>query len=238
MTDKYDIVIDMKTIISNDAQLVNFREIRMGKIAPKILYRSSHPVKDNKQEPIISVLANKARIATVINLSDTMSGIYTKAFFAPWYNRLVQINRVIAVGMDFSYSSQGFKRKLKESLEFMLRTEGPWLIHCHAGVDRTGFVSMVLEALMGASVDEIVNDYLLSFNSIFDSSIHSTNKTDALVPMQLLSAMGGSQIITDQNLQSIAENYLRNTIKLSVEELDALKSKLAGTLVISNSMIG
>jgi len=36
-------------IISNDAEAVNFREIRMGNIAPNTLYRSSHPIKDDKQ---------------------------------------------------------------------------------------------------------------------------------------------------------------------------------------------
>ena len=211
--------------LTDGARAVNFREIRMGNIAPYMLYRSSHPIKDNKQEPVISMLAGKTRIATVINLSDTMSEIYKKAFFAPWYNRLLMSNSVIAVGMDFSHTSPRFQQKLKEALQFIIRTEGPWLIHCHAGIDRTGFVSMVLEALMGATLDEIINDYLLSFNSIFESSIYSTQKADALVAMQLLSVMGGSHVITDQNLQPIAENYLRNTIKLSADELTALKSK-------------
>ena len=174
------------------------------------------------------MLASKARIATVINLSDTMSALISKVFFAPWYNRLFQSSRVIALGMDFSHTSPGFRRKLKEGLQFIIKTEGPWLIHCHAGIDRTGFVSMVLETFMGATLDEIINDYLLSFNSIFESSIHSTNKADALTVMQLLSVMNGSQVITNQNLQHVAENYLNKTIGLSADEIIALKSKLAG----------
>jgi len=44
-------------IMAGDAESVNFREIRMGNIAPKTLYRSSHPIKDNKQEKVISLLA-------------------------------------------------------------------------------------------------------------------------------------------------------------------------------------
>jgi hypothetical protein len=88
------------TILSN-AEKVNFREIRMGNIAPNTLYRSSHPIKDDKQEQAISMLASGSRIAAVINLSDNTSEITGKAIFAPWYNKLLKNNCVIALGMDF-----------------------------------------------------------------------------------------------------------------------------------------
>jgi protein tyrosine/serine phosphatase len=44
----------------------------------------------------------------------------------------------------------------------MLNRPGPYLIHCYAGVDRTGFMAIVLEALMGASLHDIIDDYLKS----------------------------------------------------------------------------
>jgi len=80
---------------------------------------------------------------------------------------------------------------------------------------------------MGAALDEIINDYLQSFNSIYTSSIYGeVNKGDSLVVMQLLSAMGNYMPVTDQNLRVIAENYLLKTIKLSVTEIEMLKRKL------------
>jgi protein tyrosine phosphatase len=200
----------------------------MGNIAHNTLYRSSHPIKDNKQERIISLLAAQAQIATVLNLSDTNSEIMLKSIFAPWYDKLFKDNRVIGLGMDFNSNSDSFSKKLKKGLQFIINTDGPWLIHCHAGVDRTGFVSIVLEALMGGTIDEIINDYLQSFNSIYDSSIYSdVNKEDSLVVMQLLSAMGNYMPVNDQNLQVITENYLRSKVKLSVAETEMLKKKLA-----------
>jgi protein tyrosine/serine phosphatase len=215
--------------IASDAQTVNFREIRMGNIAPDTLYRSSHPIKDNKQERIISLLAAQARIAAVLNLSDTNGEIKLKSIFAPWYDRLFKENRIIGLGMDFNNNSDSFSKKLKKGLQFIINTEGPWLIHCHAGVDRTGFVSIVLEALMGGTIDEIINDYLQSFNSIYDSSIYDdANKDDSLVVMQLLSAIGNYMPVNDQNLQVITENYLRSKVKLSVAEIELLKKKLIG----------
>jgi len=214
---------------SYNAQEVNFREIRMGNIAPNTLYRSSHPIKDNKQEKIISMLAANAKIAAVLNLSDTNAGITGKSIFAPWYNRLLKNNKVIALGMDFSATSEQFRKKLKKGLQFIISTQGPWLIHCHAGVDRTGFVVMILEAFMGATVDEITTDYLQSFNSIFDSSIYGeVNNNDSIVVMKLLSIMGNDVIINDKNLQVVAEHYLGNTIRLTAIELELLRKKLAG----------
>ena len=219
-------------INSNGAEAVNFREIRMGNIAPNTLYRSSHPIKDNKQEKIISLLAAQNKIQTVINLSDTDSEIKLKSIFAPWYDKLLKSGRVTGLGMDFSNNSDTFKKKLKKGLRFIINTEGPWLIHCHAGVDRTGFFSIVLESLMGAKLDDIINDYLESFNSGFNSSIYgNVNKEDSQVVLQLISAMGNYMPVNDQNLQSIAENYLLKTVKLSAVEIGLLKSKLAGKKV-------
>ena len=215
-------------ITIEDAQAVNFREIRMGEISPKTLYRSSHPIQNNKQEKVISMLASSAKIAVVINLCDTNSGIAGKALFAPWYNRLFKQNRVIALGMDFSFTGINFRKKLKKALQFIISTEGPWLIHCHAGVDRTGFVCMVLESFMDASLDDVINDYLNSTNSIFESSINEeTHKADSLMAMQILSFMGNIAP-NGQNLRVIAENYLRETIRLSSDELDLLRRKLSG----------
>jgi protein tyrosine/serine phosphatase len=129
--------------------------------------------------------------------------------------------------MDFSVTSNNFHKKLKKALQFIIKTDGPWLIHCHVGIDRTGFVSMVLEALMGAAIDEIADDYLISFSGIFEPN----------VVIRLLSAMGGPLAISSQNLQGIAEHYLRDKIGLSGEEVDLAKAKLNvyKSLYLSNS---
>lgn len=226
---KKELMTENNKKINLDAQSVNFREIRMGNISPGTLYRSSHPIKDNKQDSVIAMLASNARISTVINLHDTNSGLYSKSFIAPWYNKLYKSNRVIALGMNFSVTSESFKKKLKKLFQFMIKTEGPYLIHCHAGVDRTGFVCMVLEAFMGAKLDDVVNDYLKSFNSIFESNIYEAEKADKLTAMKILSAISDSEIITDENLQQIAESYMRNSIKLTNKEIIAIKMRLSCT---------
>ena len=210
------------------ANSANFREICMGNIVPNKLFRSSHPIKENKQEETISMLAQKVNISTVINLSDTMSDIWGKAAYAPWYNKLLSSGKIIALGMDFRCTSTGFRKKLKEALQFIIHTDGPYLIHCHAGVDRTGFICMVLESFMGASLDEVIKDYLMSFDNDFKSSIFSLSvKADADTVMQILSVMSDSQAINEYNLQHITEIYLRSKVGLSVEEVEVLRGKLS-----------
>ncbi len=216
-------------IIPSDAERVNFREIRMGNIAPNTLYRSSHPIMDDKQDKIISLLAAQNKIKTIINLSDTISEIKIKSMFAPWYDKLLKNNRVAALGMDLNNNSESFSKKFKKGLQFIINTEGPWMIHCHAGVDRTGFVSIVLETLMGAKLADIIGDYLKSFNSMFDSSIYGNlNKEEVF---QLIFAMGDNMPVNDKNLEAIAEYYLLKRIKLSAAEIELLKNKLAGKAV-------
>jgi hypothetical protein len=86
---------------------------------------------------------------------------------------------------------------------------------------------------MGATIDDITDDYLMSFNSIFESSVYNhSNKADSVVVMELLSIMGGSLPISDQSLQGMAEHYLKDKIGLSGEEVDLLKTKLSnGNLI-------
>jgi hypothetical protein len=113
-------------IISNDVE-ANFREISMGNIAPNTLYRSSHPIKNDKQEQVISILASSARIATIINLSDFDTEIKRKAFFAPWYDKLLKNNRVIALGTDFSQTSEYFQKNLRKACNLSSIPKAPGL---------------------------------------------------------------------------------------------------------------
>ena len=61
---------------------------------------------------------------------------------------------------------------MKAALQFMISHRGPYLIHCFAGIDRTGFVLALLEVLMGASLKEITNNYLSAFTFDHSGSYH------------------------------------------------------------------
>ena len=59
-----------------------------------------------------------------------------------------------------NYSSQYFKTQTIKALQAICKNDGPFLIHCTEGKDRTGFVCILIEALAGASYQQIVDDYV------------------------------------------------------------------------------
>lgn len=51
---------------------------------------------------------------------------------------------------------------LRLYLELLRRDEGPSLVHCVAGKDRTGFAVAVLQRILGVHPDDVMADYLLT----------------------------------------------------------------------------
>jgi protein tyrosine/serine phosphatase len=216
----------------------NFREIRMGLIGPGILYRASHPIEDDRGDPVIAQLARQARIATILNLVDTTNEIKRKAVLLPWYRHILNTGGVIALGMNFDGMSRQFCTRLRKGIQFMLNRPGPYLIHCFAGVDRTGFVAIVLEALMGAKLYEIIDDYLKSI-IVDDEGLapHDSPqyKRDSEVVREILNKMNNGMAVTEENLQAAAEHYLSAKVSLTVPELELLKERLAGKVSLENN---
>ena len=66
-----------------------------------------------------------------------------------------------------NYLDVKFQKALAEGLTAMAQEEGPYLIHCQEGKDRTGFVCMLVEGLCGASYQEIVEDYMLTYDNYY-----------------------------------------------------------------------
>jgi hypothetical protein len=217
-------------MIIHNRTSANFREIRAGGIGPGILYRSSHPIGNGLEDAVIAELAVRARIAAIVNLTDTDGEIRQKAALAPWYGKILDSGGVIALGMNFDSASRRFQRQLRKGLQFMLGRPGPYLIHCYAGVDRTGFVAMVLEALMGASLREIIGDYAESF---FDGEVPAPcdgprYRRDSAVVREILTSMNGGEAVTEENLREAAERYLVTKAALTAPEIGLLTERLAG----------
>ena len=112
----------------------------------------------------------------------------------------------------------------------MIKKQGPYLIHCFAGVDRTGFFSALLEALMGGSVEEICKNYLSAFN--FDTSVSSKIEKYSKMKnfMKQLKKMFHGENIINNNIQTVTEQYLMDDIGLSNEEILKLKNILNGSM--------
>jgi uncharacterized protein (UPF0371 family) len=149
---------------------------------------------------------------------------------APWYRQILDAGGVIALGMNFDGTSRQFCIRLQKGIRFMLNRPGPYLIHCHAGVDRTGFAAIVLEALMGASLHEIIDDYLRSFLDEESLAPHDSPQyqRDSAVVHKILNKINSGKPVTDDNLKNTAEHYLITRVALTMPEIELLKTRLAG----------
>jgi hypothetical protein len=203
----------------------NYREIRVGGIAPGRLYRSSHPIQEYGQDKIIARLSKTNGIEAVLNLSDTQCGLSRIAVIAPWYYRLYKNGCILPLHMGFDYASPRFNKKFRRGIQFIISREGPWLIHCHAGVDRSGFVCAALEALMGGTIREIIADYMESYKGPFGSA--SVSGAGSPVVLEMLGKMNPGSPVTNQNLQKTAEDYFTRQTGLSEKEIKLLKDRLA-----------
>ena len=207
----------------------NFREIVMGKIAPGVLYRSNHPISNGKQVQEIISAANNVDVKTIINLSDDFYSLQSKIMYCPWYKKSFEENNVIALNMDRNYDIMGSKtrQKIREAITFMSERVPPYLIHCEAGTDRIGFLTILLEAFMEAEFDDMVKDYMLSFVSKKTLSV-----SDYIHGHRFLHSMfaeiKGAPINSNDNLHLLTEKYLRHKTGINQDVLMILKSKLMG----------
>jgi hypothetical protein len=207
----------------------NFREIHSGKISPKLLYRSNHPIYNGKQVKDIVLSAENAKIQTVINLSDSIWSLRSKIIYCPWYKNLFDKNNVIALNMNIksNASDDKFCKKIRDGLLFIINHNPPYLIHCEAGVDRTGFLSVLLESFMGASFDDIVKDYMLSFVEDSDYSLEDY-KNGSMFITNLFGKIKGDAIKAGDDLQFLSVQYFLEKVKLNAREIQMLGNRLAG----------
>ena len=95
------------------------------------------------------------------------------------------------------------------------------------GKDRAGFVSAVLECLMGASADEVKADYMVTFYNYY-GVLPGTEQYDAIARSNILKSLATAFEVEDIyacDLAAEAEEYLKS-IGVSEEDIAAAKAKL------------
>ena len=217
---------------ASDSIFANFRSIATTGIKPGLLYRSSSPVNNEiGRAAYANGLAEAVGINTMINLSDSEEDI--KAYFeaegfnSDYYKSLYDAGKVITLNMGVDISGEDFGQKLVQGLRFLINNDGPYLFHCTEGKDRAGFFAALIEALMGASKDEIVEDYMQSYINYFgiskDSVQYNTISNDVI---EMLKAIAGTEDLDNVDLSKAAEDYL---VKggVDIEKINALKDKLS-----------
>ncbi len=220
---------------SSGSKFANFREITSGTIGHDVLFRSSSPINDSiGRDEYSAKRMKKVGIKTVINLSDTKktSSKYIKESKNAYYKELYDKGNVLCLGLDFDFDNKNFHKGMADAARFMSTHEGPYLIHCSEGKDRTGFMAALLESLMGASVSEMTDDYMTTYTNFYnyddDSDEYEYVKKKYLKEIyRALAEVKKNTDLENMDYHAAAVKYLKNG-GLSDIEINYLATKLKG----------
>ena len=213
----------------SDEAFANFRQVTAGKIKPGVLYRVSHPSLGDDRSSYAAKLVEEHGIKTILNLSDTSEEFEQNLAHSEYYRELNEAGNVVAVGMGVDFAAKEFTAKLKTVMEFMIAHDGPYAVHCVEGKDRVGIVVALLEGLAGATVDEIVQDYMVSYENYFKVEKGTEGyKLVSKIMYDQLKEMNNGQPVTDADVKAVVVNYLKNSVGLDDEQIKELEIKLVG----------
>ncbi|MBQ9520215.1 MAG: tyrosine-protein phosphatase [Acholeplasmatales bacterium] len=194
---------DTKRDDETEAEFSNYRMVNIGNIKDNILYRGASPCdnKHNRASHVDSLLALN-QINYVVNLADTPEKIqdymaksdFNSPYFKSLYERntvllAAPISKVLPLSMNMNYKSDEFREKVALGLKSMLSFQGPYYIHCQEGKDRTGFVLIVIEALLGASYQEMVDDYMETYKNYYNITLESDSLRYNIIKQRNVDAM-------------------------------------------------
>ena len=209
-------------------------------------------------------LMKEAKINYEVDLSDSNEELIEHMaktdFNSPYFKTLYDKKNVIALNMNMQIKDnpklQGtslikneissslsvklqmkeltFGEKLVQGLKAMSEHDGPYLIHCVEGKDRTGYVVMVLSALSGATYQEMVDDYMITYDNYYGINLKTDkSKYDTIKNRNIdmfLRYISGNDDNLDVDLSKInyeeaITNYLLK-IGMKQEDINTLKAKL------------
>lgn len=227
---------DDPTSYTSLEEFANFREIKTGLIKPDLLYRGASPI-DNRRNraSTVDTLLQQYNIQYNIDLADTRDKVnefYSKTDFnSPYFKELDQNNKMVPLGMAAAYKSDDFSGKMKVMFEEILNNDGPYYIHCLEGKDRTGYVCMVIEALCGATYDELVDDYFITYHNYY--AIEKGTAKYEMIKSIHIDEMIRYVFEFNESTNLLGANYLSKvndyllSIGLTQAQIDAVQTKLS-----------
>lgn len=209
----------------SDEQFANFRVIETTGMGKGKLYRTASPVNPRRNRNTYADAASKKHgIATFMNLSDSEAELKEFPGFDETYYSTTDY-LPLSMGLDFE--DQDFRDKLAKGLRFFLEHNGPYAIHCTEGKDRVGMVAALLECFMGASYDEVTDDYMVTYYNYYGIT-PDDERYDKIVDENIASSLRvlfGTEDLASADLAAEAEDYFRE-IGLTDDEISALRERL------------
>lgn len=216
----------------SDSEFANFRALRGGALKEGLLYRGASPCNDcYSRASCVSALCEENGVTYFIDLADSeaeLEEFYSSETNCPYWRSLYDSGNVLTLDLAANYKDEAFIQKIAQTCRVLTQVQGPFYIHCTEGKDRTGFVCILLEALAGASTEEITEDYMASYANYFDLTPESdSEKYEAVRALRLdsqLIYLGGTDdaaSLTPEQLTAGARDYLARG-GMTEAEIDAL----------------
>ena len=227
---------DERERYDSDAMFANFRSMNLGKLKRDVIYRSASPC-DNQHNraPYVDALIREAGVNTILDLADNEvkieKYIARDDFASPYFLSLYDSDQVIPIALNMNHLSDDFGMKIVQGFNLMAEKEGPYLIHCTEGKDRTGFVAMLIEALAKASYKEIEADYMKTYANYYRIDKSNDKEKYQIILERNLDGMIAFMVndagidFKNCDLSIYAENYLQRC-GMSEEQIQALKGCL------------
>ena len=221
----------------SDDEFSNFRELSFVNIRNNLIYRGASPLDNSRNRAkITDDLLKKNNIKSVIDLADSQEDVekyLSEDNFESYYTKSLYLEgNVELLSMSSSYNSIEYKKSVVKGFKHILNTEGPYYIHCMEGKDRTGFVSMLLEALLDSSYEDMCNDYMLTYKNYFkitkENDLNKYNAIKELYFDSFMESLYGSDelnVLINASYQKSAINYLLEG-GMSEQEIENLINKI------------
>lgn len=223
---------ERKDYAVSDEAFANARVVTAGNIAAGNLHRCSSPFSNYiGRANYVSEYLEREKVKTVLNLADTEEKMHT--YELPPYSRtLWEGNDVILCPLKANPMADDFNNRLIEALKELPLHPAPYVVHCMEGKDRTGYVCALLEGLCGATYEEIVADYLITYDNYFqitsakDPDICNTLVTLRLNPcLMFYAGINDETQLPDTDFAKAFSHFLLSH-GMSQQQLDALVQAL------------
>ena len=241
---------EAKNGITKEEVFANFRAVKSDAMKENVLFRSASPFDNaNNRAPYVNELAKANGIDYVLNLADSQTKIDKYKESDVWSEldysqQLLDNDRVCLMSMSAAYEGAAYQAALVKGLNSALEHNATKILfHCTEGKDRTGFVGLVLESLCGASYEEMLFDYMVTYDNYYNLT-EASDKTayDYIVDLKFndmvnylltfdpsLEAKGDGTYdlagVTPENFATAARNLLAKA-GMSEDNLQALTAWL------------
>lgn len=204
-----------------DECYANFRMLKGGNLKEGLIFRSASPCDNTHNRAECSDdLAEKTGIRCVLNLADSREELEDyraqESYCSDYYDSLDADGNVLLLNLAANYMAEDFIKVLSEGMYEMVQHEGPYLIHCLEGKDRTGFVCVLILCLAEAEPQEIIDDYMITYQNYYnitketDPDCYDAVTEIACSFLEFLTGTEDVMSLTADDLVKGAEEYLRN----------------------------